>query len=151
MRHDQEIDKITGQANPFAQANTTKRNKQYQDGTLHIKKNSSTDDPLNSLKKGLLMGSYRNSPVDTQQTNASQAVISGPDQSFLKKVGQYAGAQRVGNRKGHNSVLDQNSPTDAIQSFTGPSSICESYKNVDFFAVQEPYAVLKNRHGLQGL
>ena len=31
-------------------------------------------------------------------------------------------------------------------SFVSPtSSICESYKNVDFFAVKEPYMVIKNR------
>ena len=44
-------------------------------------------------------------------------------------------------------MLERISPG-ALNSFTSPSSICESYKNVDFFAVQEPYTVVKNHSSM---
>ena len=43
---------------------------------------------------------------------------------------------------GRNSVVDG---TNVMNSLVSPSSICESYKNVDFFAIKEPYHVIKNK------
>lgn len=65
----------------------------------------------------------------------------GMDQSFTKVTGQYAAARRRANNV---STIDRK------VAVTSPSSICESYKNVDFFAVQEPYTVVKNRFSKGG-
>lgn len=113
--HDQEIEQITSQyeeenlqINPFNTIRmnnvaNTKRYKSYlEDDFVDVAGNSlpmSPDgvfgDPLERLKKGMLMSTYRNSPVETAALSGamgSRVQISGPDQSFLKKVGQYAGA-----------------------------------------------------------
>ena len=65
----------------------------------------------------------------------------GIDISFTKMTGGYAAARR----RAHNA-----SSIERKIAITSPSSICESYKNVDFFAVQEPYTVVKNKFANKG-
>jgi len=72
----------------------------------------------------------------------------GPDQSFSKAVGAYAGARRNGKHHGSNSTMEGGHR--AINSLVSPSSICESYKNVEFFAIKEPYHVVKNKFDVRG-
>ena len=96
---------------------------------------------MGPLKKGMLMSTYKmSSPNPSLQTK-----VSGPDQSFTKPVGAYAGARRAKNRIdriGVNSVLEGYAPPLPM---TSPNSICESYKNVDFFKIKEPYHIVKNK------
>ena len=72
----------------------------------------------------------------------------GPDQSFSKAVGAYAGARHNGKHHGSNSTMEGGHR--AINSLVSPSSICESYKNVEFFAIKEPYHVVKNKFDVRG-
>lgn len=46
-----------------------------------------------------------------------------------------------------NSTVDGG--PNVMNSLASPSSICESYKNVDFFAIAEPYHVIKNKFAIQ--
>ena len=59
-------------------------------------------------------------------------------------MGPLKGMQRGGKtsrNRGHNSSLDH-----ALNPIASPmGSICESYKNIEFFAVKEPYMVAKNK------
>ena len=58
---------------------------------ISIQTSDANGDPLQTLKKGMLMSSYK------QSLNLSGGVTSpslGPDQSFTKAVGTYAGAKR---------------------------------------------------------
>ncbi len=94
------------------------------------------------------MSTYRQSPDASslaKKTGASGQ--KGPDQAFTKAFGAYAGAKRGGgitHRRG-NSTMDAHNNTNNLSFVSPTSSICESYKNVDFFAVKEPYQVIKNR------
>ena len=55
------------------------------------------NDPLRPLKKGMLMSTYKvSSPTPTIHDKG----VNGPDQSFLKPEGSYAGARRTRNRMG---------------------------------------------------
>ena len=77
-------------------------------------------DPLGPLKKGMLMSTYKQ-----------------------EQLSQLKGAnKRERSRIYTNSVLGSH----VLNPLVSPlSSICESYKNVDFFAVKEPYLILKNK------
>ena len=74
------------------------------------------------------------------------STVIGPDQSFSKAVGFYAGAKRV-KMGGKTSQIDGKT-TNMKTSMNGSNSIVESYKNVDFFAIKEPYHVVKNKFAL---
>ena len=93
------------------------------------------------------MSSYRNQ-TKTSIDNATHTT-NGPDQSFTKAEGVYAGAKRMKGRNfGGNSMMS-GGPR-AMASLVSPSSICESYKNVDFFAVKEPYQIVRNKFDITG-
>ena len=129
---DEEFNKIDNTTNPFLSKEGIKYGENFE--TL-LKVN----DPLGPLKKGMLMSTYKgSSPNPSVQTKA----VSGPDQSFLKPEGAYAGARRARNRIGQGSQLESYAPPLPM---TSPNSICESYKNVDFFKIKEPYHVVKNK------
>ena len=90
---------------------------------------ASGGDPLKTLKKGMLMSSFKQSPE----------VSGGATSPSITNQQAYA---RMKNKMGRNSVIDG---THMMNSLVSPSSICESYKNVDFFAIKEPYHVIKNK------
>ena len=66
---------------------------------------------------------------------------SGPDQSFTKVKGVYAGAKHSKNNR-NRSMMDGSGTTNT---HANASPISDSYKNVEFFAVKEPYHVVKNK------
>ena len=83
------------------------------------------------------MSTYKSGPKPTAQSVTISAETSaGPDQAFTKMIGNKAGAKR--GRGLRNSTMDIYSGTNSM--------ICDSYKNVDFFAIKEPYQVVKNRY-----
>ena len=87
---DEEFTKIDNTPNPFLVKEGIKYGENFE--TL-VKVN----DPLGSLKKGMLMSTYKQSSTNP---SAHTKAVSGPDQSFLKPEGAYAGARRVKNRLG---------------------------------------------------
>ena len=98
------------------------------------------DDPLAPLKKGMLMSTFRK---QSPSPSLGGPEVGGPDQSFIKAEGIYAAARRGRNRTSNNSVIEAIN----LNPITSPmSSICESYKNVDFFEIKEPYHVVKSKH-----
>jgi len=58
-------------------------------------------DPLGSLKKGLLMSTFEQSP----STSLKEMEAAGPDQSFMKMSGALAGDKRRRNRTNNNSTM----------------------------------------------
>ena len=90
---DEDFTKIDNTTNPFQ----VKEGIKYGE---HFETIVKANDPLGPLKKGMLMSTYKvSSPNPSLQTKA----ISGPDQSFMKPEGAYAGARRTRNRIGNNS------------------------------------------------
>lgn len=70
------------------------------------------------------------------------------NQSFVQVKGRLAGALRQKNHTVSNSIAVDN--LQHLVTMGSPmSSICESYKNVDFYAIEEPYRLVKKQKRLQ--
>ena len=98
---DQEIAEIEAQANPFVGQETEKRKSRKRTS----REGDKDSDPLGPLKKGLLMSTYRQSPI---QSVVATDVSGGADNSFSKAAGQYAGVRAKSKaRRGNNSMIER--------------------------------------------
>ena len=87
----------------------------------------------------MLMSTYRSpEPTDSLATNITTARTASGFDKFSRVL-----EQREKGRRSHqgSTTLDRYDGLDPSSATLGPSGsiICESYKNVDFFSVKEPY------------
>ena len=95
-----------------------------------------SQNPTSPKKQGMFMSTNCISPIPSLKTAAQSGII--PDQFInmpanLVNPNNFRTKKSQAVRNGNNSMMDRH----VFQSLGSPSSICESYKNVDFFTITE--------------